>query len=127
MLSVRFRQLVLALAVATFATPFSARPAAALVNISVSASQATRTVHPGDADVVLMTIAINNSTLGPRTLSTLRLTNTTTGPGATADLDAELGSVRLYKDNGNGTFAVGEETLVDTRAAAAGAVTFTPS
>jgi hypothetical protein len=105
----------------------SASPASPMVlNIVVGATQSPVTVHPGDAGVVLMAIQIDNTYTmlgGPRVLRSLRLTNTTGGPGSVADRDAELGTVRLYLDDGDSTFDAGD-ALVDQRAAASGAVTF---
>jgi hypothetical protein len=102
--------------------------AAAFLNVVVTATQGPRTVRPGDANVVLMSIVIDNTYTalgGPRFLRSLRLTNTTSGPGSVAARDAELGVVRLHRDDGDGVFDSGDN-LVDQRAAAAGSITFAP-
>src|SRR2546425_12823049 len=68
------------------ATPTpAAAESAALLNVAVSMSQSVRTVGPGWTDVLLATVAIDNGYTvlgGPRFVETLRLTNTTAGPGS---------------------------------------------
>lgn len=64
--------------------------------VTVTATQSPATVRPGQPTVILLTIDLTSLTQA--TLKQLRLTNRTTGPGTQAQLDAELGSLRLYED-----------------------------
>ena len=67
--------------------------------VSVTASQSPATVRPGQATVTLLRLDLtNNNLVLSATLKQLRVTNRTTGPGTQAQLDAELGSLRLYED-----------------------------
>ncbi|HKQ58419.1 MAG TPA: hypothetical protein VJY35_11180, partial [Candidatus Eisenbacteria bacterium] len=97
-----------------------------LFDMTLAASQAPATVSPGQTGVVLYRLSITwNNLLGSRTLASLRLTNTTTGPGTVAQRDAELGTLRLYRDNGNGTFDPGgADVFLKQATAASGAVLF---
>ncbi len=72
---------------------------AALLDIAVTATQSPRTVLPGESGLLLLSISINNSYPsllgGPKTLTSLRLTNTNAGPGNVPDRNAELGNLLL--------------------------------
>jgi hypothetical protein len=95
-----------------------------LLGYTVTASQSPATIHPGSAGQVLIAVSItNNDALMSHNLNSLRLTNTSTGLGPQANLDAELGTCRLYRDNGNGSFDAGD-VLLKQSTAAAGAVLF---
>jgi hypothetical protein len=81
-------------------TALGARPATAQF-VTVSASQSSAIVRPGTADT-LFTIDIHNSGPLDARLTSARLLNQTTSPGSatTADLDQELGTLRLFRDDG---------------------------
>ncbi|MDH3216980.1 MAG: Ig-like domain-containing protein [Candidatus Krumholzibacteria bacterium] len=58
--------------------------------------------HPGDADVELLSLSLENNTLQDVQLDTLTMLNTSAGPGNPSDLDNTFSVVRIYHDNGNG-------------------------
>jgi len=119
--------LSISMAMATWVATASPAPAqVAALDMALSATQTPSTLRPGATDVVLYRLSLTWSGLvSSRRLQSLRLTNTSTGPGSIADRDAELGSVRLYRDNGNGTFdAGGVDVLLKQATAASGAVLF---
>ena len=102
-------------------------PTIALLGTRIGATQAPDTVSGGTGGVVLLNVTVANEALAlggqTRTLTLLRLTNTTTGPGTLAQRDAELGLCRLHADNGNSVFDAGD-VLLSTSPAASGKVTF---
>ena len=101
------------------------RYAAAILDMTVSASQSPSTVSPGKPDATLFSLTLTwNGPASSRTLRTLRLSNTTTGPGTPAQRDAELGTVRLYRDNGNHAFDPGLDVLLGQAPAQSGAVVY---
>jgi uncharacterized repeat protein (TIGR01451 family) len=57
---------------------------------------------PGEQDFTLLRFEVRNNTLSTVTVDSLRLANTTAGPGSQADLDREINGVQLYIDDGNG-------------------------
>lgn len=104
-----------------------ARPAAA--SVTVGATQSGALVVPGQANVVLMTATVRNDPflLGSSvTLTSIALTNVTSGPGSGAQRDAELGTVRLYLDDGDRVFEPAQDTQLKQAAASGGRVTFSP-
>ncbi len=97
---------------------------ATLLSLTVGATQTPRVASPGAADLLLLSITItNNDPLFPRSLRSLRVTNTTSGTGSVAQKDAELGTCRLYRDTGNGAFDA-SDVLLKQSTASGGAVTF---
>ena len=111
-------------ALAAVACLLLVRPAGAAV--TVTAAQAPSTVRPGQTAVAMLRLDFTSGGLDllAVTITQVRLTNRSTGPGSQAQLDAELGSLRLYLDtNGNGALDAGEP-LLRQATASAGKVTF---
>ncbi|HEY2954928.1 MAG TPA: hypothetical protein VGK89_06750 [Candidatus Eisenbacteria bacterium] len=115
-------------AVAASARRVAAMPGAALIldDMTLAAGQSPTTLSPGsrDATVFSLTLTWGGPPSSSRTLRTLRLTNTGTGPGTVAQRDAELDTVRLYRDNGNNTFDPGLDVLLAQATAQSGAVAY---
>jgi uncharacterized repeat protein (TIGR01451 family) len=92
--------------------------------VTVLASQPTATAHPGASEIHLMSVALANSDPQTYVVQSLLFENTTSGPGNQNQLDAELGSVSLWRDDGDGAFETRDDTLIDIAAALGGEVTF---
>ncbi|TMQ70222.1 MAG: DUF11 domain-containing protein, partial [Candidatus Eisenbacteria bacterium] len=92
--------------------------------IQVTAAQPTVTEWPGTQTVRLMTLTVLNSSAAASRLDRLVLSNRTAGSGTPAELDAELGDVRLYRDDGDGSFAPSADSLLAQARAGGGAVAF---
>lgn len=121
------RRLARGLALAFFAcAAFGVRPASAAITVTASQSGAG-VVRPGQADVQLMAVTLeNNGVASYLTLTSIAFTNTTTGPGSGGQRDLELGSPRLYLDDGDGVFNPAKDTQLKQAPAAGGKVTFSP-
>jgi hypothetical protein len=94
--------------------------------VDLTASQNPRVVRPGTAANLLLTLRVVNHYPDVRTLEHLMITNRTSGPGDTDQLDAELGDVSLYRDDGDQVFEPAADTLVLRTLTLGGAVTFAP-
>ena len=68
-------------------------------------------MRPGQANVAYFRLQISTS-VGSGTLTSLTLTNATTGTGDQTQRDSELGSLRLYIDDGDGNPDPTKDTLV---------------
>lgn len=77
------------------------------VTVSVTGSQTFQTLQPGQQNALCFTLTLTSGHLLPVTLTAVRFTNKTVGPGTQAQLDAELGRARLYRDTGSGAFEPG--------------------
>ena len=94
--------------------------------MAVSASQTASGVRPGDRGRTLLQIAFQNQFPSSRTLTSLRLTNDTAGPGDDDQRDAELGEVSVVVDDGDGAYEPGVDSLLLSTVALGGNVTFAP-
>ena len=94
--------------------------------VVVSASQNVASVRPGATNVVLLTLSVADQYPEARTLERLTIANRTQGPGERDRLDAELGDVALYRDDGDGVFEADRDTLVQRTISLDGALTFAP-
>jgi hypothetical protein len=90
----------------------------------VDANQNVRSVLPGESGVELITVDAANGSIDPTYLTQLTLTNTTSGPGTVAQRDAELDSLAVYLDDGDGTYVPGSETLLGRDVFSGGSATF---
>jgi len=100
-------------------------PALAQVSITVTGSQTFQTLPPGRANALCFTLAISNPNLLGLTLQSVRFTNKSPlVPGTQAQVDAELGMPRLYRDTGNGTFQPGTDAFLKQSTASGGFLTF---
>jgi len=79
-----------------------ARPASALT-VAVSGTQTPRDVRPGEANVPLFRLELSGF-LTATQLRTVTFTNRTTGVGAAAEHDLEMGTLQLRLDDGDGVF-----------------------
>lgn len=79
--------------------------------IQITARQTAVTAAPGATGVELLALRVLNSGAETRTLERAVLTNRTTGGGTPSQLDAELGTVRLYRDDGDGHFGAADSLL----------------
>lgn len=95
-----------------------------LINV-VNLPVAVAPLHPGDTDAPLLSLSVHNSTLQVVTLDTLRLVNTSTGPGTQSDLDNSFSSLRIYRDDGNGMVGPADSLLVGGLRFSGGACTIT--
>jgi len=77
------------------------------LGIEVTGSQTFRTALPGEPDVQCFTLRLASNTLFPATLQRVEFSNRSAGPGSQAQLDAELGQPRLYRDDGDGVLEPG--------------------
>jgi hypothetical protein len=91
----------------------------------VSGTQAARSVRPGESDVNLVSLSVVNGSTNATHLTQLKLTNMTSGPGTVIERDAELDTLALYLDDGDGTYALGAETLLGKGVFSGGSATFT--
>jgi hypothetical protein len=91
---------------------------------SVTGAQSFQTLLPGQGNAQCFTLTITN-TLVPLTLQSVRFTNRTLGAPGTpqAQLDAELGQPRLYRDTGSGAFDT-TDTFVKQSSATGGILLF---
>ncbi|HEV8479421.1 MAG TPA: DNRLRE domain-containing protein [Candidatus Eisenbacteria bacterium] len=95
-------------------------------DIEVAALQGTAAVRPGSRDGLLLTLRVTNRYPEARFLESFALTNRTSGSGDRDQLDAELGDVSLYRDDGDGLLDVSRDTLLLKTVALDGAVNFAP-
>lgn len=71
--------------------------------ITFTANPTGGTVHPGEGEVVLLDLVASNTYDDARTLTSLRVSNASTGLGNQGELDSSLDAVFLRADgNGNG-------------------------
>ncbi len=68
-------------------------------------------IDPGQPDVRLQHLQLVNNSPTAIALDSLRITNVSTGAGTQADLDAGVGLIRVYHDNGNGLLDIGDLLL----------------
>jgi len=93
---------------------------------TVAAVQTGAVVRPGSRAVPLVAVTVTNHESAPRTLLSLDLKNTTTGPGTKDQLDSELGDLTLYLDDGDGTLDPALDAKQFATVAVDGSVHFTP-
>jgi len=99
--------------------------AAQAVTFSATGSQTFQTLAPGRTGAVCFTVTVSHMNLVAVTLQSIRFTRKAGGPGTQAQLDAELGAARLYRDgNTNGTFDPGTDPSVSAATAASGGTLF---
>ena len=99
-------------------------PAIVVGGVSITGSQSPATLAPGAPNIVLLTLDITNSNPAAEQIKVLSVENTTTGPGTQAQLDAELGSMNLYLDDGDGVFDPAKDALEKTTQAHLGLISF---
>ena len=97
--------------------------ALAQLSVSVTGTQTLQTLLPGQTNALCFKVVISNPNLLGLTLQSIRFTNKTLGPGTQAQLDAELGKPRLYRDTGDGNFQPGD-ALLEQSTASGGFLTF---
>ncbi|MGH2570871.1 MAG: DUF11 domain-containing protein, partial [bacterium] len=88
--------------------------------VLLSASQSAAVARPGDPDVPLFTLTVAHSLTANLTLEELHFANMTAGPGAQADLDADLGVLTVWQDDGDGAFDPRRDVPAGQTTAAAG-------
>ncbi|MCA9751977.1 MAG: DUF11 domain-containing protein, partial [Gemmatimonadetes bacterium] len=93
--------------------------------VTVLGSQPTASARPGQTEVVLGTFTLQNTGIPSLTLTGATFANTTTGPGTQGQEDAELGTVQLRRDNGNGLYEPSLDLLAGTATVSAGQIVFT--
>jgi|GEM_PF-1450310 len=93
----------------------------------LDAHQTPRLVRTGEQDVELLSLSVVNGSIDPTQLTSLTLINTTSGPGTAAQRDAELDTLALYADDGDGTYVSGAETLLGEASFSSGSLTFSTS
>ena len=102
-------------------------PAPAIAQfIAASGSQNPATVRPGQADVAYIRITLTSTSIVAIRLTALTLTNRATGPGSQSQLDAEFGSVRLYRDDGDGVPEPTQDALLTQAVASGGQLRYSP-
>jgi len=102
-------------------------PSAAIAQLSVTVTgtQTLQTLLPGQTNALCFKVVISNPNLLGLTLQSIRFTNKTVGPGTQAQLDAELGQPKLYRDSGDGVFQpVGDGPALMQTTASGGFLTF---
>ena len=102
---------------------FGASPASAAITVSATQTAAA-VVRPGQADVQLMSVTIDAAALTSATLTSIAFTNVTSGPGSGGQRDVELGTARLYLDDGDHVFEPGQDTQLRQATAGGGKLTF---
>jgi hypothetical protein len=104
----------------------AASPSTAAAQVSANGSQTPATVLPGQRDAVLFGLTlVNNNPLVADSLTALTFTNQTTGVGSATELDLELGTLRLRRDNGDGVFVPAQDPVVGTASATGDQIRFT--
>lgn len=69
-------------------------------------------VLPGTRSETLLALKLSNGYATPRSLDTLVVSNTSSGAGTPAQIDAEVEALRLYADaDSSGTFSAGDDLL----------------
>lgn len=101
----------------------SVSAAQGLTVVGVSSSGVVR---PGGPSTAYLTLRISNGVLVSDQLTRLRITNLTTGPGTQAERDAEVGSLSLYRDNGDGVYSPYTDVLLATVPLVNGVAAFDP-
>jgi len=96
------------------------------VTFSATGSQTFQTLLPGKPNALCFTLTITSSNLLPVTLQSVRFTNRSAGAGTQAQLDAELGQPRLYRDTGGGVFDPTIDTPLLQKQASGGILLFSP-
>ncbi len=104
---------------------FSAYHAAPALGVTVTASQTPAVLRPNFTNVCYYTLTIYNEGLFGITLRGITLTNTTAGIGTQSQKDAELGTMELYRDDGDGIPEAGQDTFLATATASGGLVRYT--
>jgi hypothetical protein len=92
--------------------------------LTISGQHATGSVRPGNLDHTHFTLRFQNGTLLPLHLTSLRITNLTSGPGTQAQRDLELGRLRLYRDDRDSVFEAANDALLDSAVVVSGAAGF---
>lgn len=100
-----------------------ARPSQAAI-VDASGSQSPRTVQPAESQVALFRLDLSNHGALADTLTAVTFANHTGGPGGQAELDAELGTLRLARDDGDGVFVPAQDATVGTASVAGGQIRF---
>ncbi|MDH3216305.1 MAG: hypothetical protein OEN01_08435, partial [Candidatus Krumholzibacteria bacterium] len=80
---------------------------------------------PGDVDVSMLLVQIDNNTEQTVRLETLTLDNASTGAGTVAELDDTFAEVRVHVDNGDGVVGVGDSLVRDGLVFSNGVLTVT--
>ncbi|NNE44425.1 MAG: DUF11 domain-containing protein [Gemmatimonadetes bacterium] len=93
--------------------------------MTATAVQNNVLANPGEADVALLSVSVDNSHAFAATLDQIRLANTSSGPGTPTQLDAAFGTLTLYHDDGDLLFEPGQDVALDTGSMAGGIVSFT--
>ncbi len=93
--------------------------------VELEAFQDAAPVRP-TSSFVLMTLHVTNQYPDSRLLDRLVLANRTLGPGDRDRLDAELGDLALYLDDGDGVFDAQRDAVILKTVALGGSVTFAP-
>ncbi len=92
--------------------------------VDVTGTQVPAVVLPGTSGAGLFTFRLTHSGLFPASFVGVTLKNSTQGPGTTAQLDAELPKLHLYRDDGNGTFDPESDALIADSSVSGGRVVF---
>jgi uncharacterized repeat protein (TIGR01451 family) len=92
--------------------------------VTVVATQPAAAANPGDAGVLLLTLSAANSHPFPVTLDAVTTANTTAGSGTVAQRDAELGTLTLWRDDGDLVFEPAADSPLASAPAAGGSVFF---
>ena len=97
---------------------------------AITANQSGVVVRQGQSNATIFDVTITNNNTGVLglganvTLTGITFTNLTAGPGTAAQRDAELGSPRLYLDDGDGVPEPAQDSQRGQASATAGKVTF---
>ena len=81
-------------------------------------------VNPGQRDVGLLVMTLQNEYSTPRSLASLSITNTSSGPGSQADLDTTLESLGLFDDVDGSRSLTPTDTLIGAGAFSGGRAVF---
>lgn len=81
-------------------------------------------VLPGEADAHLFSLSLANTQPSAVTLDQMAVRNTTSGPGTQAQRDAELGTLTLWRDDGDLAFDPRTDTPLSSATASAGSAVF---
>ncbi|MBZ0268827.1 DUF11 domain-containing protein, partial [bacterium] len=82
----------------------------AIAGVGVALAQSASAQQPGATAIGFASVALSNSTPAGRTLTSIAFDNVTVGPGSVNERDAELGTVTLYRDDGDFVFEPQRDT-----------------
>src|SRR6185503_10925884 len=80
--------------------------------LTISAVQIPAPIRPGARNTPVLTLLATNDSPLERMVTSVVLANRSTGTGTTDQLDAELGDLTLYRDDGNGVFDPARDALL---------------